>query len=152
MQVVGNPRSGKETEEQVPPTIHASFWPTANIGVGQPVTFLVRTCRTTFGRELWDFGDGTAPVFALSDGCAVEKAANGYAKVQHAFRKPGDYLVKVANFIDEMLVNYYQLSPFYSAKDRHDLIGHMVIGLAPHTSGGVLCPDHAHDPVVLFCE
>ena len=51
----------------------------------------------------------------------------------------GDYLVKVANFIDEMLVKYYQLAPFYNVKDRQDLIGHMVIGLAPHTSGGVLC-------------
>ncbi|MDD1743449.1 MAG: DNA polymerase II large subunit, partial [Methanomassiliicoccales archaeon] len=51
----------------------------------------------------------------------------------------GDYLVKVAQFIDDMLERYYQLPPFYNAKDRNDLIGHMVIGLAPHTSGGVLC-------------
>jgi len=51
----------------------------------------------------------------------------------------GDYMVKVAKFIDEMLEKYYQLPPFYNAKDRQDLIGHMVIGLAPHTSGGVLC-------------
>jgi DNA polymerase II large subunit len=51
----------------------------------------------------------------------------------------GDYFVKVARFIDEMLEKYYQLAPFYNAKDRQDLIGHMVIGLAPHTSGGVLC-------------
>jgi DNA polymerase II large subunit len=51
----------------------------------------------------------------------------------------GDYLVKVANFIDDLLVRYYQLPAFYNAKTRDDLVGHMVIGLAPHTSGGVLC-------------
>ena len=51
----------------------------------------------------------------------------------------GDYLVKVARFIDDMLVRYYDLPAFYNVSTRDDLIGHMVIGLAPHTSGGVLC-------------
>jgi hypothetical protein len=30
-----------------------------------------------------------------SDGCAVEKAKDGYAQTEHVFRRPGDYLVKV---------------------------------------------------------
>jgi hypothetical protein len=30
-----------------------------------------------------------------SDGCAVEKAKEGYARTEHVFRRPGDYLVKV---------------------------------------------------------
>ena len=62
---------------------------------GQPVMFFVRTCRTTFGEETWDFGDGSAPVPVKSDGCAVEKAKEGYAHAKHVFRGPGDYLVKV---------------------------------------------------------
>jgi hypothetical protein len=55
----------------------------------------VRTCRTTFGKETWDFGDGSEPVSVRSDGCAVEKAKDGYAQTEHVFRRPGDYLVKV---------------------------------------------------------
>jgi DNA polymerase II large subunit len=54
-------------------------------------------------------------------------------------RSCGDYLVKVARFIDDMLERYYGLPAFYKVEGRDDLIGHMVIGLAPHTSGGVLC-------------
>jgi len=49
-----------------------------------------------------------------------------------------DYLLRVSQFIDELLTRYYGLSPYYNAKRREDLIGHLVIGLAPHTSAGVL--------------
>jgi len=51
----------------------------------------------------------------------------------------GDYMVRVARFVDELLVHHYGLDPFYQVSDREDLIGHMAVGLAPHTSGGVLC-------------
>jgi DNA polymerase II large subunit len=54
-------------------------------------------------------------------------------------RTCGDYLVSVAKFVDEMLVKQYGLEPFYNAESREDIIGHMGVGLAPHTSGGVLC-------------
>ena len=95
VQVVERREVAKRSEERVPPTIHASFWPTIGVRAGQPVTFLVRTCRTTFGNETWDFGDGGAPVTVKSDGCAVEKAKEGYARTEHVFRRPGDYLVRV---------------------------------------------------------
>ena len=49
-----------------------------------------------------------------------------------------DYLVRVTQFIDELLLKCYHLPPFYSVTTRDDLIGHLVIGLAPHTSAGVL--------------
>ncbi len=49
-----------------------------------------------------------------------------------------EYLVKVANFIDDLLVKFYGLEPYYNVKKPEDLIGHLVIGLAPHTSAGVL--------------
>jgi murein DD-endopeptidase MepM/ murein hydrolase activator NlpD len=95
VQVVDRQEGPKRDEDRVPPTIHASYWPTIGVRPGQPVTFLVRTCRTTFGEETWDFGDGSAPATVKSDGCAVEKAKEGYAHTEHVFRSPGDYLVKV---------------------------------------------------------
>ncbi len=49
-----------------------------------------------------------------------------------------EYLLRVAKFIDDLLVKFYGLQPFYNAEKPEDLIGHLVIGLAPHTSAGVL--------------
>ncbi len=53
-------------------------------------------------------------------------------------KKAGEYLLKVAKFVDDLLVKFYKLEPFYKAEKMEDLIGHLVIGLAPHTSAGVL--------------
>ena len=49
-----------------------------------------------------------------------------------------DYMIKVAQFIDDELTKLYGLPAFYNIKTRDDLVGHLVIGLAPHTSAGVL--------------
>src|SRR5207244_4199753 len=46
----------KAAPDQLPPTIHPVFAPTTNIRAGDPVTFKVRSFRTTFGNETWDFG------------------------------------------------------------------------------------------------
>ncbi|NLL94209.1 MAG: DNA polymerase II large subunit [Thermoplasmatales archaeon] len=51
----------------------------------------------------------------------------------------GDYMVTVAAFIDDLLEKFYGLDRYYNVKTREDLIGHLGIGLAPHTSGGILC-------------
>jgi DNA polymerase II large subunit len=51
----------------------------------------------------------------------------------------GDFLVRVTRFVDELLEKYYRLPSFYRCRSREDLIGHLAIGLAPHTSGGILC-------------
>lgn len=48
------------------------------------------------------------------------------------------YFMKVAAFIDDLLGKFYGLPGFYNAKSREDLLGHLVLGLAPHTSAGVL--------------
>ena len=48
------------------------------------------------------------------------------------------YFIKVANFIDEELELFYNLDKFYSVIKREDLIGHLVVGLAPHTSAGIV--------------
>ncbi|HDP73536.1 MAG TPA: DNA polymerase II large subunit [Candidatus Woesearchaeota archaeon] len=46
--------------------------------------------------------------------------------------------IKVASFIDELLEKAYGLDPFYKAETRDDLVGHLVVGLAPHISAGTV--------------
>jgi DNA polymerase II large subunit len=48
------------------------------------------------------------------------------------------YFVRVANFLDELLEKVYACQPFYNVKQIEDLIGCLVIGLAPHTSVGIV--------------
>lgn len=50
----------------------------------------------------------------------------------------GDYLLQVSKFIDELLEKVYGLSPYYNCQKKEDLIGHLIIGLAPHTSAGII--------------
>ena len=47
-------------------------------------------------------------------------------------------LYKVANFIDDLLVSFYKLEPYYKLKSPRDLVGKLIIGLAPHTSAGII--------------
>ncbi|ENN95649.1 DNA polymerase II large subunit [Methanocaldococcus villosus KIN24-T80] len=49
-----------------------------------------------------------------------------------------EYFVRVANFIDDLLEKFYNKERFYNIKKKEDLIGHLVIGLAPHTSAGMV--------------
>ena len=44
-----------------------------------------------------------------------------------------EHLVNVAKFIDEELVKVYHLEPYYGITTIEDLIGHFIVGLAPHT-------------------
>ena len=53
--------------------------------------------------------------------------------------KCGDWLVRVAGFVDDELERLYGLPPYYRATSPSDIIGRLLIGLAPHTSAGVLC-------------
>lgn len=85
----------RSNPDQLPPTIHASFMPTTGIKPSDPITFKVRTFRTTDGEETWDFGDGTPPITCRSDGTVKPLAKDGYAIVTHQFAKPGHYLVRV---------------------------------------------------------
>jgi DNA polymerase II large subunit len=48
------------------------------------------------------------------------------------------YLVKVSKFLDDLLSSYYGLETFYNVNKKEDLIGHLVVGLSPHTSVGVV--------------
>ncbi|MBS3098247.1 DNA polymerase II large subunit [Candidatus Woesearchaeota archaeon] len=47
-------------------------------------------------------------------------------------------LFKVSLFIDGLLKKLYGLKPFYNLKSGSDLIGHLVVALAPHTSAGIV--------------
>ncbi len=47
-------------------------------------------------------------------------------------------LFRVANFIDDLLKTLYGVKPFYNLKSKQDLVGHLIISLAPHTSAGIV--------------
>jgi DNA polymerase II large subunit len=52
-------------------------------------------------------------------------------------RSCGEYLARLARFVDDELVRLYGLAPFYRVEGPDDLIGALVVALAPHTSGAV---------------
>jgi DNA polymerase II large subunit len=49
-----------------------------------------------------------------------------------------DYLLKTAKFVDELLERFYKLPAYYKAQNPEDMVGHLIAGLAPHTSGAVV--------------
>ena len=50
-----------------------------------------------------------------------------------------DKLIGTTKYLDDLLVKLYGLEPFYNCKTKEDLMGHLMMGLAPHTSGAILC-------------
>jgi DNA polymerase II large subunit len=48
------------------------------------------------------------------------------------------YFIKIANFIDDELERFYKMDRFYNITKIEELIGHLVVGLAPHTSAGII--------------
>ena len=49
-----------------------------------------------------------------------------------------EYLIRVSHFVDDLLEEFYGLERFYNITVKEDLVGQLVVGLAPHTSAGVL--------------
>jgi DNA polymerase II large subunit len=49
-----------------------------------------------------------------------------------------DYMVRVGRFVDDSLEKIYKKERFYNFKAPEDIIGQLVIGLAPHTSAGII--------------
>ena len=84
----------KAHPDQLPPAIHAVYYPTFDLQPGAPITFLVRSFGTTDGKETWDFGDGSPTVEVRSDGNVVQHAKDGYARTVHRYLRPGHYLVR----------------------------------------------------------
>jgi DNA polymerase II large subunit len=50
----------------------------------------------------------------------------------------GDYLVKATKFLDDELRDFYKLDPYYKVDNRDQLVGHIIVGLAPHTSASIV--------------
>ena len=51
-----------------------------------------------------------------------------------------DYVMfRVAQFIDDLLEYFYRERRFYNLKKKEDLVGHLVMALAPHISAGTVC-------------
>jgi len=46
--------------------------------------------------------------------------------------------MKTANFVDDLLKNVYGKKSFYNVKNINDLVGHLVLALAPHISAGTV--------------
>jgi DNA polymerase II large subunit len=47
-------------------------------------------------------------------------------------------LFRVTQFIDDLLTRFYNVGSYYNLKDKNDLVGHLVLGLAPHTSAAIV--------------
>jgi DNA polymerase II large subunit len=50
----------------------------------------------------------------------------------------GTFLVSVAKYVDDLLVHQYNMEPYYKVENAQDLLGHLIVGLAPHTSVGII--------------
>jgi DNA polymerase II large subunit len=49
-----------------------------------------------------------------------------------------EHMLRVADFVDDLLTQFYGLEPFYEVEERDDLVGELVFGMAPHTSAAVV--------------
>ncbi|MFB5637733.1 MAG: DNA polymerase II large subunit [Nitrosarchaeum sp.] len=47
--------------------------------------------------------------------------------------------IKICNFVDELLVKFYKMEPYYNVKNRDDLVGKLGVCMAPHNCAGVAC-------------
>jgi len=61
-------------------------------------------------------------------------------KVQDIVLSDGaaEHLLRTADFVDDLLEQYYGLDPFYEVDERDELVGELVFGMAPHTSAAVV--------------
>ncbi len=50
----------------------------------------------------------------------------------------GEHFVRVSKFIDDLLEKFYNKPKFYNKNTKEELIGELIIGLAPHTSAGIV--------------
>lgn len=81
---------------QTIPVLQPVYYPTLDIRVGDPVTFLVRSFNTDTGSEIWDFGDGTSTVSVRSEPPTRQNYTGGkFAETVHTFSEPGNYIVSV---------------------------------------------------------
>ena len=49
-----------------------------------------------------------------------------------------EHMMKTADFVDDLLEQFYDLPAFYELNERDDLVGELVFGMAPHTSAATV--------------
>ncbi|MBX0286738.1 DNA polymerase II large subunit [Haloarcula salinisoli] len=49
-----------------------------------------------------------------------------------------EHMLQTADFVDDLLAQYYGLDRYYEFDDRDDLVGELVFGMAPHTSAATV--------------
>jgi len=52
--------------------------------------------------------------------------------------KGDDLFMNIANYMDDLLEKFYDLPRFFNVKTRQDLVGHLVVCMAPHNCAGVI--------------
>lgn len=52
--------------------------------------------------------------------------------------KADEVFISIAKFVDNLLVRLYGKKPFYNASSREDMIGHLIVCIAPHNAAGVI--------------
>ena len=61
-------------------------------------------------------------------------------KVQDVVLSDGaaEHMLRTADFVDDLLEQFYGLPRFYEVNERDDLVGELVFGMAPHTSAATV--------------
>ncbi|MBP1923861.1 DNA polymerase II large subunit [Halorubrum alkaliphilum] len=61
-------------------------------------------------------------------------------KVQDIVLSDGaaEHMLRTADFVDDLLEQFYDLPRFYEVNERDDLVGELVFGMAPHTSAATV--------------
>ncbi|WP_058365775.1 DNA polymerase II large subunit [Haloparvum sedimenti] len=61
-------------------------------------------------------------------------------KVQDIVLSDGaaEHMLKTADFVDDLLEQFYDLPAFYNVNERDELVGELVFGMAPHTSAATV--------------
>ena len=61
-------------------------------------------------------------------------------KVQDIVLSDGaaEHMMRTADFVDDLLEQYYGMERFYEIDERDELVGELVFGMAPHTSAAVV--------------
>jgi len=52
--------------------------------------------------------------------------------------KADDVFLNIANFVDEELARFYKMDKYYNLKSKEDLVGRLVVCMAPHNCAGVI--------------
>ncbi|MDD5147879.1 MAG: DNA polymerase II large subunit [Candidatus ainarchaeum sp.] len=50
----------------------------------------------------------------------------------------GEFFLKITRFVDDLLVRFYKAEPCFKYENREQLIGELVLALAPHTSAAIV--------------